>query len=622
MDNNRSGLNLSLHCDETYNFSHVALFPEGDTNPGIEGQLILSSPSVGSSSAFLRFTPDIVSSSSVEDPSSIDVQFPDHPNTKESLLSSGEDDGGFVMVSPGSTAQSYGFTVFLRKILVLKRSLSPAGHSVILVTLQGGVNLLPLHFLPYVEAKDGSSVMSSHRVPPFLRTFAKFATLTPSEPDPNIMFVDFPNAPADDGLPPPSPLSASTSQQAIDGENSGDATDDANWNPAWGLFGRIKGLASTLLPVSISSYLPSATVDAKPYPDHAPDEIVDEFEDMISQSSPNPLFLNSHEMLFPQIPEPTDRLPPFTSLEWLSLFDQEGRITVDVEDVRKRIFLGGLTPDIRHQIWPFLLGVFPWHSTVRERARLLREAHEEYHTYKLQWTSMTPVQLSRFSLFRGVISIIEKDVHRTDRDLPFFQDDSTLDKLKNILLSYAMFNFDLGYGQGMNDLLAPILVVFSGDEVLSFACFVKFMNAQQDNFQKDSTYLRKQIQSLGRILSILDPELHTYLSSIEAWESFFPVRWLLCHFKREFSIVDTMMIWEALWSQWLPNSILHLFLVAAILHQHRDQIIHAQLTHDQLLQFVNNLAGTLSAKELLIRTHYLHSVFVAIAPSQDLKELL
>ena len=45
---------------------------------------------------------------------------------------------------------------------------------------------------------------------------------------------------------------------------------------------------------------------------------------------------------------------------------------------------------------------------------------------------------------------MEKDVKRTDRTHEFFlgDDNPNLDKLQDILLTYIMFNFDVGYVQG------------------------------------------------------------------------------------------------------------------------------------------------------------------------------
>lgn len=90
---------------------------------------------------------------------------------------------------------------------------------------------------------------------------------------------------------------------------------------------------------------------------------------------------------------------------------------------------------------------------------------------------MTMVQEENFSDYRERKSLIEKDVNRTDRTLEFFAGDNNanLQMLSDILMTYIMYNFDLGYVQGMSDLLSPILQLLE-DEVDSFWCFVGFMN--------------------------------------------------------------------------------------------------------------------------------------------------
>lgn len=71
----------------------------------------------------------------------------------------------------------------------------------------------------------------------------------------------------------------------------------------------------------------------------------------------------------------------------------------------------------------------------------------------------------------------EKDVNRTDRNHPFFEGEHNpnVTLLHDILMTYVMYNFDLGYVQGMSDLLAPILYV-TQHEATAFWCFVGYMN--------------------------------------------------------------------------------------------------------------------------------------------------
>ena len=74
---------------------------------------------------------------------------------------------------------------------------------------------------------------------------------------------------------------------------------------------------------------------------------------------------------------------------------------------------------------------------------------------------------------------LEKDVQRTDRLQDIYsQDDSEMSRtLQDLLLSYSFYDFDIGYVQGMSDLLGPILSVVR-DPVVAFWCFVSLMKRQ------------------------------------------------------------------------------------------------------------------------------------------------
>lgn len=94
------------------------------------------------------------------------------------------------------------------------------------------------------------------------------------------------------------------------------------------------------------------------------------------------------------------------------------------------------------------------------------------------------------SPFYGVRHV-EKDVHRTDRNIPIFAGEDIphpdpdspfadtgtnvhLEQMKDMLLTYNEYNKDLGYVQGMSDLLAPIYAVMQ-DDAIAFWAFVGFM---------------------------------------------------------------------------------------------------------------------------------------------------
>ena len=68
---------------------------------------------------------------------------------------------------------------------------------------------------------------------------------------------------------------------------------------------------------------------------------------------------------------------------------------------------------------------------------------------------------------------IDKDVQRCDRNHPYFTLPN-LEKLRNIITTYVWDNLDVGYMQGMCDIVAPILVVFD-EEAITHSCFAFLM---------------------------------------------------------------------------------------------------------------------------------------------------
>ncbi|CAH2232654.1 jg5281 [Pararge aegeria aegeria] len=152
---------------------------------------------------------------------------------------------------------------------------------------------------------------------------------------------------------------------------------------------------------------------------------------------------------------------------------------------------------------------------------------------------ITEVEGVKQLIFRG--SLVEKDVNRTDRTHPFFAGDNNpnLIVLQDILMTYVMYNFDLGYVQGMSDILAPLLLLL-GNEVDSFWCFVGFMDKIASNFDMDQAGMKQQLLNLQLLLTFASPELARHVASKDSGNMYFCFRWLLVWFKREFSHADIM----------------------------------------------------------------------------------
>uniref|UniRef100_UPI000B4CCCCF TBC1 domain family member 17-like n=1 Tax=Lonchura striata TaxID=40157 RepID=UPI000B4CCCCF len=86
---------------------------------------------------------------------------------------------------------------------------------------------------------------------------------------------------------------------------------------------------------------------------------------------------------------------------------------------------------------------------------------------KLQWRSLSPGQLRRNKILSGYRERMERDLARAPPWAPPA-------RLRELLLTFCMFHFDLGYVGGMSEVLAPLVSVCP-DEAEAFWAFVAVM---------------------------------------------------------------------------------------------------------------------------------------------------
>ncbi|XP_060101055.1 TBC1 domain family member 15 [Heteronotia binoei] len=294
------------------------------------------------------------------------------------------------------------------------------------------------------------------------------------------------------------------------------------------------------------------------------------------------------------------RRQPVSIEEWTKNMDSEGRI-LNADSMKQMIFKGGLCHALRKEVWKFLLGYFSWTSTREERASVQKRKIDEYFRMKLQWKSVSEEQEKRNYRLRDYRSLIEKDVNRTDRTNKFYegQDNPGLILLHDILMTYCMYDFDLGYVQGMSDLLSPILYVME-NEVDAFWCFALYMDQMHQNFEEQMQGMKTQLIQLSTLLRLLDSEFCSYLESQDSGYLYFCFRWLLIRFKREFSFQDILRLWEVMWTE-LPCQNFHLLICCAILESEKQQIMKKHYGFNEILKHINELSMKINVEEVLCK---------------------
>ncbi|CDY13379.1 BnaC06g13780D [Brassica napus] len=194
-------------------------------------------------------------------------------------------------------------------------------------------------------------------------------------------------------------------------------------------------------------------------------------------------------------------------------------------------------------------------------------------------------------------------------------------RLVAILEAYAVYDPEIGYCQGMSDLLSPILAVIE-DDAFAFWCFVGFMSKARHNFRLDEVGIRRQLSMVSKIIKFKDIRLYRHLENLEAEDCFFVYRMVVVMFRRELTFEQTLCLWEVMWADQAairtgiakatwgrirlrapPTEDLLLYAIAASVLQRRKTIIEKYSGMDEIMKECNSMAGRLDVWKLLDDAH-------------------
>ncbi|XP_053937976.1 small G protein signaling modulator 1 isoform X5 [Cuculus canorus] len=209
-------------------------------------------------------------------------------------------------------------------------------------------------------------------------------------------------------------------------------------------------------------------------------------------------------------------------------------------------------------------------------------------TYSPELLDMYTVNLHR----------IEKDVQRCDRNYWYFTP-ANLEKLRNIMCSYIWQHIEIGYVQGMCDLLAPLLVILD-DEALAFSCFTELMKRMNQNFPHGGA-MDTHFANMRSLIQILDSELFELMHQNGDYTHFyFCYRWFLLDFKRELVYDDVFSVWETIWAAAHVSSAHYvLFIALALVEMYRDIILENNMDFTDIIKFFNEMAERHNTKQIL-----------------------
>ncbi|XP_021172632.2 small G protein signaling modulator 1 isoform X4 [Fundulus heteroclitus] len=366
--------------------------------------------------------------------------------------------------------------------------------------------------------------------------------------------------------------------------------------------------------------------------------------------------LVNHAIVAPDVP--SDASAGLTADVWQTFL--KDCTAYKEQELLRLVYFGGVDPSLRKEVWPFLLGHYQFGTSEDDRREVdeqvrasyeqtmsewlaceevVREREKELHAAalakcssgasvdsssqrmihhdstvsneshsshssdreslaRLQSDSSSSTQQQLLDLYTLNLHRIEKDVQRCDRNYWYFTP-ANLEKLRNVMCSYIWRHLDIGYVQGMCDLLAPLLVILD-DEVKAFSCFSKLMKRMNQNFPHGGA-MDTHFANMRSLIQILDCELFELMHQNGDYTHFyFCYRWFLLDFKRELVYDDVFAVWETIWAaKYTSSGHFVLFIALALVEVYRDIILENNMDFTDIIKFFNEMAEHHNIKQIL-----------------------
>ncbi|XP_031712272.1 small G protein signaling modulator 1 isoform X3 [Anarrhichthys ocellatus] len=364
--------------------------------------------------------------------------------------------------------------------------------------------------------------------------------------------------------------------------------------------------------------------------------------------------LVNHTIVAPEVP--CDAYKGLTTDVWQTFL--QDCTAYDEKELLRLVYFGGVDASLRKEVWPFLLGHYQFGMSEAERKEvdeqvrvcyqqtmrewlcceeIVRQREKEQHAAalakcssvvsmdsssqkmihhnstvsnespqssdgqslaRLQSDTSSSTQQELLDLYTLNLHRIEKDVQRCDRNYWYFTP-ANLEKLRNIMCSYIWRHLDIGYVQGMCDLLAPLLVILD-DEAMAFSCFTELMKRMNQNFPHGGA-MDTHFANMRSLIQILDSEQFELMHQNGDYTHFyFCYRWFLLDFKRELVYDDVFAVWETIWAaKCVSSSHFVLFIALALVEIYRDIILENNMDFTDIIKFFNEMAEHHNIKKIL-----------------------
>lgn len=151
---------------------------------------------------------------------------------------------------------------------------------------------------------------------------------------------------------------------------------------------------------------------------------------------------------------------------------------------------------------------------------------------------------------------IRRDLGARTSYSKYFISQGSQESLFGLCKAYALYDEAVGYAQGMNFIVMPLL--FNMDEVEAFELLVKLMNKYRlrEMFIAEMPGLHRSLYQFERLLEDLEPALYCHLRRRGVPPQLYATQWFLTLFAYRFPLQLVLRIYDLIFEEGLESTIL------------------------------------------------------------------
>ncbi|EAX95118.1 hypothetical protein TVAG_033380 [Trichomonas vaginalis G3] len=325
----------------------------------------------------------------------------------------------------------------------------------------------------------------------------------------------------------------------------------------------------------------------------------------------------------------------------MNSYDENG-VLQNFDQIKSKIYLNGVETDAIIPTLSYLLSIYPVDSTKSQREEIDKKLKFEYETFCEQSALTLEEQIKNNRTRNLAQRVIMHDVIRTDRQHPAFKDQNGigLSLLTRILKAYEIYNPNLGYVQGMNDMVVPFIDLFIpkwnengqptdkegnlidvGDveyKIFWYNAYFLLLLKQDESLARVAEFCKEMAAKTMKIINKISPPTSLWLHINKLTDLMWGYSDYVMLFKR--SITDIWPVWSRMLCSESPNHWFVYFIAGTVVELASYMSKQQRVVITAILTEFTNFMTTIDPMKICDFAYYFMKKYYVQEPKEEEKK--